>query len=150
MKRYDQRSASRIAWLHHCPAVVVADALAGTDQVAAGGDDAVRVSHLTADRCRRGLVQEAHSLRNIALTDCGETKGRLSQHLQINFAQRPGQGARLGAEPSRGNGIVVEDDRDVAFQIASMACSGQGSIPSRRWWARWNQPSPTACSPRRA
>jgi hypothetical protein len=55
-------------------AVVVADALAGADQVAAGGDDGIRVGHLARDRRRRGLIQETHPLWNISLADGGEAK----------------------------------------------------------------------------
>ena len=78
-------------------AVVVADALARVDQVAAGPAGGRELLELAAEGGGGRLVEAAHALDHVTLVDEREPLGRQAEHLEVDVAERRRPSSRARA-----------------------------------------------------
>src|SRR5919198_2487918 len=100
--------------------IVIAHALAGEDQIAAGEPDLGPVGHLAADGGGARLVQQPHPLLHAPQADERQALEGARGHLEVEIAERLGKLPRLHAQPPRLLGVLTQGPRRLAQRKPSM------------------------------
>ena len=132
-------------------AAVIADAIAGADQIAAGERDQQAVGQLAGENRRADLVELAQSLGDAPRRDERESVAARVRPSRSRSRRSP---ARCGwlrrASASAASGSPSSSSAKTAARAARNACSGESGCPSSSRRARWSQPLATPSSPRNA
>ena len=96
-------------------AVVVAHAIAGVHQKAAGLTDGIERHHVARERRRHRFVEAAHAVGDAAGVDQRERLQRQTHRFEIDEAVRAAERRGLDALTARACAVAVDDPRPVAF-----------------------------------